>query len=109
MDIMLPGISGIELCRQIRKASEVPIIFISAKGSEADRVIGLEIGADDYLVKPFGMRELVARCRALLRRSHAQAAAAEAAADRKRRIGGLLRWTIEQLGRRRLRQVLSHS
>ena len=68
LDIMLPGTSGIELCRQIRRRSEVPIIFISAKGSEADRVIGLEIGADDYLPKPFGTRELVARVRAVLRR-----------------------------------------
>ena len=68
LDIMLPGTSGIDLCRQIRRKSEVPIIFISAKGSEADRVIGLEIGADDYLAKPFGTRELVARVRAVLRR-----------------------------------------
>ena len=72
LDIMLPGISGIELCRQIRKASEVPIIFISAKGSEADRVIGLEIGADDYLAKPFSTRELIARVRAVLRRGGAE-------------------------------------
>ena len=68
LDIMLPGTSGIDLCRQIRRKSEVPIIFISAKGSEADRVIGLEIGADDYLPKPFSTRELVARVRAVLRR-----------------------------------------
>jgi two-component system OmpR family response regulator len=68
LDIMLPGTSGIELCRQIRKTSEVPIIFISAKGSEPDRVIGLEIGADDYLAKPFSTRELIARVRAVLRR-----------------------------------------
>jgi two-component system OmpR family response regulator len=68
LDIMLPGTNGIDLCRQIRRRSEVPIIFISAKGSEADRVIGLEIGADDYLPKPFGTRELVARVRAVLRR-----------------------------------------
>jgi DNA-binding response OmpR family regulator len=73
LDIMLPGISGIELCRQIRKTSEVPIIFISAKGSEPDRVIGLEIGADDYLAKPFSTRELIARVRAVLRRGGAEA------------------------------------
>ena len=68
LDIMLPGTSGIDLCRQIRKKSEVPIIFVSAKGSEADRVLGLELGADDYLAKPFGTRELIARIRAVLRR-----------------------------------------
>ena len=68
LDIMLPGTSGIDLCREIRKRSEVPIIFISAKGDEADRVVGLEMGADDYLAKPFGTRELLARVRAVLRR-----------------------------------------
>lgn len=68
LDIMLPGTNGIDLCRQIRRKSDVPIIFISAKGSEADRVIGLELGADDYLAKPFGPRELLARIRAVLRR-----------------------------------------
>ena len=68
LDIMLPGTSGIDLCRQIRQQSDVPIIFVSAKGSEADRVIGLEIGADDYLAKPYGTRELIARVRAVLRR-----------------------------------------
>ena len=68
LDIMLPGTNGIDLCRQIRKKSEVPIIFISAKGSEEDRVLGLELGADDYIAKPFGTRELIARVRAVLRR-----------------------------------------
>ena len=68
LDIMLPGTNGIDLCREIRRRSDVPIIFISAKNSEADRVIGLELGADDYLAKPFGARELVARVRAVLRR-----------------------------------------
>jgi DNA-binding response OmpR family regulator len=68
LDIMLPGTSGLDLCREIRKTSEVPIIFISAKGNEVDRVLGLELGADDYLPKPFGTRELVARVRAVLRR-----------------------------------------
>jgi two-component system, OmpR family, response regulator len=68
LDIMLPGTSGLDLCREIRKTSEVPIIFISAKGGEVDRVLGLELGADDYLPKPFGTRELVARVRAVLRR-----------------------------------------
>ena len=68
LDIMLPGKNGIDLCREIRARSGVPIIFISAKGDETDRVIGLELGADDYLPKPVGTRELVARIRAVLRR-----------------------------------------
>jgi DNA-binding response OmpR family regulator len=68
LDIMLPGTNGIDLCRQIRRNSDVPIIFISARGSEVDRVTGLELGADDYLAKPFSTRELVARIRAVLRR-----------------------------------------
>ncbi|WP_354286384.1 response regulator transcription factor [Sphingomonas sp. UYEF23] len=68
LDIMLPGTSGIDLCRAIRQKSDVPIIFVSAKGSETDRVIGLELGADDYIAKPFGTRELLARVRAVLRR-----------------------------------------
>jgi len=68
LDIMLPGTNGIDLCRQIRRKSDVPIIFISARGSEADRIVGLELGADDYLAKPFSTRELIARIRAVLRR-----------------------------------------
>ncbi|WBO23770.1 response regulator [Sphingomonas abietis] len=77
LDIMLPGTSGIDLCRALRRDSEVPIIFISAKGSETDRVIGLELGADDYLAKPFGTRELIARVRAVLRRGGAESRRAE--------------------------------
>jgi len=70
LDLMLPGLGGLEVCRQLRKAGHAtPILVVSARDSEADRVLGLEVGADDYLIKPFGMRELVARCRALLRRS----------------------------------------
>lgn len=68
LDIMLPGTSGFDLCRQLRQTSDVPIIFISAKTAETDRVVGLELGADDYLAKPFSTRELVARVRAVLRR-----------------------------------------
>lgn len=71
LDLMLPLMNGLDLCRLIRRQqSTVPILILSAKGTEVDRVVGLEVGADDYLPKPFGMRELVARCRALLRRSH---------------------------------------
>lgn len=69
VDLMLPGVSGLDLCRLIRHRDwDIPVLILSAKGSETDRVVGLEVGADDYLAKPFGMRELVARCRALLRR-----------------------------------------
>jgi DNA-binding response OmpR family regulator len=69
LDIMLPGMDGFEVCRRIREHSTVPILLLSARGEEIDRVIGLEIGADDYLTKPFAMRELVARVRAMLRRA----------------------------------------
>jgi len=74
LDLMLPYVNGLDLCRLIRhEGNSVPILMLSAKGSETDRVVGLEVGADDYLTKPFGMRELIARCRALLRRHrHAQ-------------------------------------
>lgn len=69
LDIMLPGTDGIEICREIRKFSTVPIIMITAKVEEIDRIIGLEIGADDYICKPFSPREVVARVKAVLRRS----------------------------------------
>lgn len=72
LDIMLPGTTGIELLRRLRMESDIPVIFISARGEEADRVIGLELGADDYLPKPFGTRELVARITAVLRRHEGQ-------------------------------------
>ena len=68
LDVMLPGRSGLDLCRDIRKTSSVPIIMVSARGDEIDRVVGLEIGADDYVPKPFGAKELLARIRAVLRR-----------------------------------------
>jgi len=68
LDIMLPGTNGLDLCRQIRKSSDIPIIFISARGSDEDRILGLELGADDFLAKPFQPRELIARARAILRR-----------------------------------------
>jgi two-component system response regulator RegX3 len=68
LDVMLPRISGVDVCRQIRLTSRVPIIMVTAKGSEIDAVVGLEVGADDYVAKPFRLRELVARVRAALRR-----------------------------------------
>ncbi len=68
LDVMLPKISGIDVCRQLRKRSQVPIIMVTAKGSEIDTVVGLEVGADDYVTKPYRIRELVARMRAVMRR-----------------------------------------
>src|SRR3546814_2876398 len=72
---MLPKISGIDVCRELRRRSSVPIIMVTAKGSEIDTVVGLEVGADDYVTKPYRLRELVARMRAVLRRRSADAGA----------------------------------
>ena len=69
LDVMLPGISGIDVCREIRARSQVPIIMVTAKSEEIDTVVGLEVGADDYVSKPYRLRELIARIRALLRRA----------------------------------------
>ena len=69
LDIMMPGGNGLDLCRELRKSSAMPIIMLTARGSDTDRIVGLEIGADDYLVKPFNPRELLARINAVLRRS----------------------------------------
>ena len=74
LDLRLPDIDGLTVCRELRTRSSVPIIIITAKGEEVDRVVGLEMGADDYVVKPFGFRELLARIRAVTRRSSAAAA-----------------------------------
>jgi two-component system OmpR family response regulator len=81
LDLMLPELSGIEVCRAIRAESGVPILMLTARDSELDKVVGLELGADDYVTKPFSLRELLARVRALLRRSERRAAAAEASAS----------------------------
>jgi two-component system, OmpR family, response regulator RegX3 len=69
LDLRLPDIDGLDVCRQLRARSDVPIIIVSARGEEVDRVVGLELGADDYVVKPFGLREVVARIRAVTRRA----------------------------------------
>jgi DNA-binding response OmpR family regulator len=69
LDVMLPGIDGLELCRWIRARSELPVIMLTARGEEADRIVGLELGADDYITKPFSPRELAARVRTVLRRA----------------------------------------
>jgi DNA-binding response OmpR family regulator len=77
LDIMLPGADGLELCRWIRARSELPVILLTARGEEADRIVGLELGADDYVTKPFSPRELAARVRTVLRRSSPQVPKAE--------------------------------
>ena len=77
LDVMLPRISGLDVCREIRSISNVPIIMVSAKGEEIDMVVGLEVGADDYVPKPYRFRELVARIRAVLRRAQTQTELAE--------------------------------
>jgi two-component system, OmpR family, response regulator ResD len=77
LDIMMPGKSGLDLCREVRAHSPVPIILLTAKDAEVDKVVGLEVGADDYVTKPFSPRELAARVRTVLRRTNATAAATE--------------------------------
>ncbi len=84
LDLGLPDIDGYEVCRRLRADSDVPIIVVTARGEEVDRVIGLELGADDYLVKPFGLRELVARIRAVARRSEGRVSAPD-----QRRVRGV--------------------
>jgi two-component system response regulator RegX3 len=84
LDLGLPDIDGYEVCRRLRADSDVPIIVVTARGEEVDRVVGLELGADDYLVKPFGLRELVARIRAVARRSEGRTSAPE-----QRRVRGV--------------------
>jgi DNA-binding response OmpR family regulator len=84
LDLRLPDIDGLDVCRRLRERSRVPIIVLTARGEEADRVVGLELGADDYIVKPYGLRELIARIRAVMRR-----AAAPAGASGTLRVGGL--------------------
>ena len=84
LDLMLPGESGLALCRDVRSTSNTPIIMVTAKGEEIDRVIGLELGADDYLAKPFGIRELLARIHAVLRRTQREPGVAPHDASAKR-------------------------
>src|SRR5271168_2511965 len=75
LDVMLPGINGFEVLRRIRATSRLPVLLLTARGEDVDRIVGLEIGADDYLPKPFNPRELVARIRAVLRRTHSEGGA----------------------------------
>ncbi len=90
LDVMLPKISGIDVCRQLRKRTQVPIIMVTAKGAEIDTVVGLEVGADDYVTKPYRLRELVARMRAVLRRSDANGAGGVALAPGMIEVGDVL-------------------
>jgi two-component system response regulator RegX3 len=87
LDVMLPRISGVDVCRQLRKRTQVPIIMVTAKGAEIDTVVGLEVGADDYVTKPYRLRELVARMRAVLRRSEVNGSTAAAPAPGTIEVG----------------------
>lgn len=89
LDLRLPDIDGYEVCRAVRGRSQVPIIMVTAKGEEIDKVLGLELGADDYLVKPFGFRELLARMAAVTRRTMASATPEAPSEDRLLRVGSL--------------------
>jgi two-component system OmpR family response regulator len=102
LDLMLPGEDGLSLCRTVRAESGIPIIMLTAKGDEVDRVIGLEMGADDYLPKPFGSRELIARIKAVLRRSHERLA--KTASDERAKRYRFDRWTLDSSARELLRE-----
>jgi two-component system OmpR family response regulator len=97
LDLMLPGEDGLSLCRTLRAESDIPVIILTAKGDEVDRVVGLEMGADDYLPKPFGSRELIARIKAVLRRSRAQGVAAEGRGKRYRFDQWILDTAVREL------------
>lgn len=90
LDLMLPGEDGLSICRRLRAAGGVPILMLTAKSDEIDRVVGLELGADDYVVKPFGPRELLARVRSLLRRAQMSASLTAPAAGRRLRFEGFV-------------------
>lgn len=96
LDVMMPRMDGLEACRRIRQTSSVPILFLSARDEEVDRIIGLEVGGDDYLGKPFGARELVARVKAMLRRRALQSQEVVAAAGREPRRHGPLELDAER-------------
>ncbi|MBS0240595.1 MAG: response regulator transcription factor [Proteobacteria bacterium] len=92
LDIMMPGGNGLELCRELRKSSGMPIIMLTARGSDTDRIVGLELGADDYLAKPFNPRELLARVNAVLRRSRSTRGTAATKAGHQLRFEG---WVLD--------------
>jgi DNA-binding response OmpR family regulator len=90
LDVMLPGKDGFEVCRALRRTSDVPIIMLTARGDDTDRIVGLELGADDYVPKPYNPRELLARIRAVLRRTRQTGHASAAAASDEITVGGLV-------------------
>ncbi len=96
LDLMLPGTNGLDLCRELRRTSSLPVIMLTAKGDDVDRIIGLEVGADDYLPKPFNPRELLARINAVLRRSRAASAEPQARRSRTFLFAG---WRLDMLKR----------
>ena len=96
LDVMLPGMSGIDVCREIRKSSSVPVIMVTAKGEEIDAVVGLEVGADDYITKPYRLRELIARIRAILRRSENSPKEDETTANPEVLVEGAVRLDLER-------------
>ena len=96
LDLMLPGTSGLDLCRELRATSSVPIIMLTAKGADTDRIVGLELGADDYLPKPFNPRELLARIRAVLRRAAARQSGDPTHSGRLVTFAG---WTLDKMRR----------
>lgn len=97
LDILMPGEDGLSLCRHIREAYGIPLILVTARGEEIDRIIGLELGADDYVAKPFSPRELLARIRAVLRRAMAPPLTGDVAAARTFRFNGLTLKTDERV------------
>lgn len=99
LDVMLPGTNGLDLCRDLRATSQVPVIMVSARGEELDRVLGLELGADDYVAKPFGQKELLARVRAVLRRG--TSVGVRAGAEPRREMFRFAGWSLD-LRRREL-------
>jgi DNA-binding response OmpR family regulator len=99
LDLMLPEISGVEVCRRMRAESDVPILMLTARDSEVDKVVGLEVGADDYVTKPFSLRELLARVRALLRRADTRPVSADP--ETAVRVGTV---DVDLAGRRLLRE-----
>ena len=96
LDVMLPGMSGIDVCREIRKSSSVPVIMVTAKGEEIDAVVGLEVGADDYITKPYRLRELIARIRAILRRSENSLKEDETTSNPEVLVEGAVRLDLER-------------
>ena len=96
LDLMLPGMSGTEVCKQLRTTSSVPVIMVTARDAEIDKVVGLELGADDYVTKPYSSRELIARIRAVLRRGHDSGAGAEAEVAEQILEGGRVKMDVER-------------